>query len=152
MSSHTTPIRDALASRQRHIKGHHDLLEGNYNTDDARAVLQELGRDYGLDMGELFDDEVNDSLNNYALSVEPKLHVTVFLALGGPTEWVDVECSVSASPSEGGAGGGVVYPDPEHMTYHYSWASEDGPSSVELHEDDPLWRFCAEQIESGVTL
>lgn len=126
-------IAEAMRRREGWIKGHYDLLAGYFNTDDARAIREELNMDdFGADAKD--DERAYESLNELPLGYSIKAVVRIELSTGGPGDWLEVV-------GEHGRHGFEV----ETVTYHYADWFDHAERPVD--EGSALWQYAESFVE-----
>lgn len=149
MSSTTEYVNESMDSREATLALWYKMADGELtdpadleelvssgeaeeeDAEELKAIKEELGGEEFLS-----EDEAYEHINDFALSVEKKTIVEITLSCGGPTEWLEVECSPSIRHS------GLTIDD---VTFHAVWGSDRVERSV--NEGSALWRFAESAVE-----
>ena len=79
-------------------------------------------------------DELREELDQMPLSVEVVRHVEIFLGVGGPTDWLDVEFYANDNAVKS-------------VTYNYAWGSESFKTT--LSPSDSLYQYAEDVAENA---
>lgn len=112
-----------------------DYINGAFESYNATAGAMLDAEREGV---ECEDGDPSEAIDNYALSIDTRIHVEISLTLGGPNVWIDAEVSKSAS--------GWSY-ELADATFHAAWGGDRVKRT--LSTSDPLYTLAERYIESA---
>jgi hypothetical protein len=98
--------------------------------EEYAEAVEVLGGDEWMDT-----DAASEAIWEFPLAIDRKILVTITLGTGGPSDWIDAECS----DYNGSLG-------IDSATYYASWGSDR--REVRLSPSDALWQLAERYIES----
>ena len=102
----------------------------NSRSADAKRMLDLRDSD-----NEQTQEDAQEALDNFPLSIDRKVLVTITLGYGGPSDWIDAVCTVERGTLE-----------LESATYTAVWGTDE--DTTKLQDTDALWQLAEHYIET----
>lgn len=106
-----------------------DSLDPVEDADEYQEALEALQGDDFMD-----EDAAQEALDQFPLAIDRKILVRVQLGFGGPSDWIDAECSAY----DGSLG-------IDSATHYAVWGSDS--KETRLSSSDALWKLAERYIE-----